>query len=109
MYFTSPYIPLLAPSGQPSNSSGVALNSTHILLTWDPPPPNETNGDIQGYRLTLYIIEEDSTFTITSNTTERIVGPLHPYYTYNISIQAVTVEPGPPIIIIVRTLEAGIY
>lgn len=87
----------------------MALNSTHILLTWDPPPFNETNGDIQEYRLTLSAVEEDSTLTITSNTTERIIGPLHPYYTYNISIQAVTVEPGPPIIIIVRTLEAGVY
>ena len=99
----------LAP-GQLSNSSGVALNATHIYLTWDPPPVNETNGDIQEYRITIHIIEEDAVFTIVYNSsegTEMVAGPVHPYYTYNISIQAVTVEPGPPITIIVRTPEAG--
>ena len=97
-----------APSGLPSNSSGVALNSTYILLTWDPPPLNQTHGNIQEYRITIFEYETDNTTLYSSEYTELVVGPLHPYYTYNCSIQAVTVEPGPPIIIIVRTLEAGI-
>lgn len=88
----------------------MALNATHIYLRWDPPPLNETNGDIQEYRITVHIIEEDTIFNLTYNSsegTEIVAGPVHPYYTYNISIQAVTVEPGPPITIIVRTPEAG--
>ena len=97
----------LAPSGLPSNSSGEALNSTHILLTWDPPPPNQTHGDIQEYIITVIEQETGDTSQYSSNTTELIVGPLHPYYVYNCSIQAVTVEPGPPINIIVRTEEGG--
>ena len=71
---------------------------------------NETYGDIQEYRITVHIIEEDTVFNIVYNSsegTELVAGPVHPYYTYNISIQAVTVEPGPPITIIVRTPEAG--
>lgn len=104
----SPCIPLLAPSGQPSNSSGVSLNSTHILLTWDPPPLNETHGDIQGYRITTVEQETGNIGVYSTEDTEVVAGPLHPYYTYNFSIQAVTVEPGPPIIIITRTQETGI-
>ena len=96
-----------APSGHPSNSSGVALNSSHIHLTWDPPPVNETHGDIQEYRVTIVEQETGNVVVYTSDVTELTVGPLHPYYTFNCSVQAVTVEPGPPIIIIVRTQEGG--
>lgn len=97
---------ILAP-GTPSNSSGVAINSTHIFLTWDPPPLNQTHGDIQGYLITLLEYETGDVLQYNSNTTDLLVGPLHPYYIYNCSISAVTVEPGPPIIIVVRTHEAG--
>ena len=94
-----------APTGRPSNTSGVALNSTHIHLMWDPPPLNQTHGDIQEYRITITEYETESVTVYTSNETELVAGPLHPYYTYNCSIQAVTVDPGPPIIIVVRTQE----
>ena len=98
-----------APSGVPSNTSGTSINSTHIYLTWDPPPLNQTHGDIQEYRITITEHETDTVTVYTSYTTQLIAGPLHPYYVYNCSIQAVTVEPGPPIIIIVRTQESGMY
>ena len=40
--------------------------------------------------------------------TEAIIGPLHPYYTYNCTILAVTVGEGPPsTVITVRTEEDG--
>jgi receptor-type tyrosine-protein phosphatase Q len=96
-----------APSGRPSNSTGISLNSTHILLSWDPPPLNQTHGEIEEYRITITEYETDSVAVYTSDTTELVVGPLHPYYIYNCSIQAVTVEAGPPIIIIVRTQESA--
>lgn len=91
----------------PSNSSGVALNSTHIVLMWDPPPIDQIHGDIQEYRITVIETETGYTTEYSANTTELIIGPLHPYYVYNCSVQAVTIEPGPPIIIIVRTEEGG--
>jgi hypothetical protein len=96
-----------APSGHPSNSSGIALNSTHIHLTWDPPPRNQTHGEIQEYRITIVEYETENVTVHVSENTELVVGPLHPYYTYNCSVQAVTVELGPPIIILVRTQEAA--
>ena len=98
-----------APSGVPNNSSGVSLNSTHILLTWDPPHLNQTHGNIQEYRIQIVEVETGNISLYSSVVTELIVGPLHPYYTYNCSVHAVTVEPGPSTIIIVRTGEAGTY
>ena len=100
---------LSAPTGLPSNSSGIALNSTHILLTWDAPPQNQTHGDIQEYRVTISEYETGATFNYSTETTELVVGSLHPYYIYNCSVQAVTIDPGPPTVILVRTLEAGTY
>lgn len=101
------YISVCTAPGTPSNSSGVAINSTHIFLTWDPPHQNQTHGDIQGYIITVLEYETADVLQYSSNTTDLIIGPLHPYYIYNCSISAVTVEPGPPIIIVVRTQEAG--
>ena len=106
--FANEYHHVSAPSGHPSNSSGMALNSTHIHLMWDPPPLNQTHGDIQEYRVTIVEYETGNVAEYASEKTELVVGPLHPYYTYNCSVQALTVELGPPIIILVRTQEAGI-
>ena len=98
------------PIGTPSNTSGVALNSTHIHLTWDPPPVDQRLGELREYRITIVELETSFTFQLSSPpaVTEATVGPLHPYYTYNCSILAVTVGEGPPsTIITVRTAEDG--
>ena len=46
--------------------------------------------------------------SIAPDVTEAIIGPLHPYYTYNCTILAVTAGEGPPsTVITVRTEEDG--
>ena len=86
-----------APGTHPSNFTGMSLNSTHIYLTWEPPPPGQVNGVIREYRLNL---AEDVTGTVLQYTTDPnnhqvTVGPLHPYYIYHCSVVAVTVQQGP--------------
>ena len=99
-----------APGSEPSNITGTALNSTHIYLTWDPPPPEDINGVIREYRI---IVTEGETglllqYTTNPDTRELVVGPLHPYYTYHCTVGAYTVEVGPyTAIITVQTDEAG--
>ena len=98
------------PSGTPSNTTGLALNSTHIYIDWDPPPLDQQNGELREYRITINEVETSILRTISSDSdvTEAIVGPLHPYYTYNCTILAVTVGEGPPsTVITVRTEEDG--
>ena len=96
------------PIGTPSNTSGVALNSTHIFLDWDPLPLNQQFGELREYRITVNELETNNTMQLSSapDVTEATIGPLHPYYTYNCSILAVTVGEGPPsTVITVRTAE----
>lgn len=98
------------PSGTPSNTSGVALNSTHIYIDWDPPPEDQHHGELSEYRITIYEIETATSFQVFSDSdvTEATIGPLHPYYSYNFTILAVTVGEGPPsTVITVKTEEDG--
>ena len=75
----------------------MSLNSTHLYLTWDPPPPSQVNGIIREYRLN---ITEAATgvllqFTTDADERELVVGDLHPYYIYHCSVVAYTILPGP--------------
>ncbi|XP_033737517.1 receptor-type tyrosine-protein phosphatase delta-like isoform X8 [Pecten maximus] len=40
-----------APSGEPQNLSGRPIDSRSIEVTWNPPPPDQQNGDITGYKI----------------------------------------------------------
>ena len=97
-----------APSGHPSNLTGFALNSTHIFFDWDSPPENRINGIIRQYRIN---VTEDETgrkfqYITDTETTEKIIGPLHPFYTYHCTVVAYTVEEGPHTdILIIMTNE----
>lgn len=100
------------PSGTASNVSGIALNATHIHLTWDHPPRELLHGELSQYRIDVVELETDTvlTFFSTPVITEATIGSLHPYYTYNCTISAVTVGEGPPsTVITVRTAEDGMY
>lgn len=108
--FESHFIPHLAPIGIPSNTSGIALNSTHIYIDWDPPPVDQHLGELREYRITVNELETLTSFQLSSApaVTEATIGPLHPYYTYSCTILAVTIGEGPPsTVITVRTAEDG--
>ena len=95
-----------APGSHPSNTTGTTLNSTHIYLMWE--PPQDPNGLIHGYRVNVTEVETGRMFQLSTNTTSIVIGFLHPYYTYNCTVVAVTIAPGPfSSVITVRTDEAG--
>ncbi|KAH3720982.1 hypothetical protein DPMN_063894 [Dreissena polymorpha] len=47
-----------APTAPPQSVSGRPLSHNSILVEWSPPPANQQNGNIVGYKV-LYIINED--------------------------------------------------
>ena len=95
-----------APDSHPSNTTGRALNSTHIYLMWE--PPEDPNGDIREYRVNVTEEETGRMFQLSTDTSSIIIGSLHPYYTYNCMVVAVTIAPGPfSTVITVRTDEDG--
>lgn len=84
------------------------VRSTYVELNWNAPDPSKHNGVIRFY--TVLVIEEEtgSNTSFTSTSTQITVTSLHPFYTYQISVAAVTVSAGPyspPVTL--QTLEDG--
>ena len=98
------------PSGTPTNVQGVATSSTGIRLTWEPPQPEDQNGVIQAYDITITEVLTGRTMYFRKGGMNFIhtVNSLHPYYTYQCSILAETIGPGPAENVSVTTHQGGI-
>ena len=101
------------PSVPPVNTSGYSLSSTSITLSWSPPPLEHQNGIIRSYIINSIELETSAIYSYTSfatgPTVELTVNALHPYYTYQFTITAVTIGSGPPTeIFTVQTQEDGV-
>ena len=85
------------------------MSSTIITLFWDPPPADAQNGIITQYRINITEVQTGRSFTLFSSTTSVNVTSLHPYYTYNCAIAAVTTIGAGPYtsVITVVTLQDG--
>ena len=71
------------------------MNSTTIQLHWEPPPLVDRNEMIRSYIVNISVAETGSSFQLTSETTTLNVSNLHPFYTYTLTVAAVTIGPGP--------------
>ena len=90
------YFLLQAPSGPPTSLTVTSVTSTALTLNWIPPDVDLQNGQIRHYLITVYERDTGGNFTLqTLANTQFTVGDLHPYYTYEFTVQAVTVAPGP--------------
>ena len=85
---------MLAPEGNPSNFTGMSLNSTHIFLTWSPPPSDQVNGIVRGYHLNVTEAATGQVYQHVINNTHITIGSLHPFYTYYCEVAAFTVQTG---------------
>lgn len=71
------------------------MSSISIFLFWNPPPVLGTHGIIQEYHINLTEEETGAQYVYTSSNTSLSVSMLHPYYTYQWSVAAATIEIGP--------------
>ena len=96
------------PSSAPVRLQGDALNSTTIQVQWEPPPLADQNGMIRSYYLNISVTETGSAFQLPSKTNVLNISGLHPYYTYTLSVAAVTIGHGPySSVFIIRMPEDG--
>ena len=72
-----------------------AVTSTSVDLSWSPPPTEHHNGVIRQYAVRIVVQDTGNIYSHSTAQLSITVGDLHPYYTYNFSISAVTVAPGP--------------
>lgn len=58
---------------------------------------DQLHGELTGYMVLITELETLTSFQVSLElVAEAIIGPLHPHYTYNCTISAVTVGEGPP-------------
>ena len=89
------HCPTTVPSSAPVHLQGSAVNSTAIQLQWEPPPLSDQNGIIRSYIINISVAETGSSFQQTSEITALYISNLHPFYTYTLTVAAVTIGPGP--------------
>ena len=89
------YFLLVAPSTSPQSIFLDSVNSTSINTTWEPPLVPEQNGVIREYRINLTETNTGTVLHFKSLEPFQMFTDLHPYYTYEIVVAAVTVAVGP--------------
>ena len=72
-----------------------ASSSMSVTLTWGAPPEEHQNGVIRHYRITVHELDTSKNSTEISLHISSVISDLHPYYTYNFGVCAVTVGIGP--------------
>ena len=85
------------------------MNSTHILVRWDPPHEDRHHGVIREYHINVTGLDDTILLQLTTdaNVTHITVGSLHPFYRYTANVAAVTIGEGSSISVTVRTEEDG--
>ncbi|KZC05677.1 Receptor-type tyrosine-protein phosphatase delta, partial [Dufourea novaeangliae] len=88
-----------APGAPPRNVSGQAISPTSILVTWEPPPAEHSNGRIAYYK--LQVVEsgrsDSEARVIKLNDTQFVLDELKKWTEYRIWVLAGTsVGDGPP-------------
>lgn len=94
----------IAPAGPPQDLKIIVTSSTGLMVSWEPPAPEDQNGEIVGYSVTVETEEQDRVSRSTQ--THFIAGGgssnfslegLHPFTNYTITVSASTqVGEGPP-------------
>lgn len=87
----------------------VAINSRTLELTWEPPEKEHQNGLIRQYIVSITVLEtlQVDRRTVEGTTRRFLLGNLHPFYTYNCSVSAVTIATGPVANAVVQLPEDG--
>ena len=87
----------LAPISSPLNVIVTVVSSVAISVTWEPPLAQNQNGIIVSYIIQLYDTLNDQTtlYEREGHHSQLVIDTLHPYYVYDVSMAAATVELGP--------------
>ena len=100
----------IAPSGPPRNLQAVVTDSRSMFITWEPPVPEERNGILRQYVITLMSVETDEIVTTSSIGTSVTVSGLLPFTTYRCRVAAQTIATGPTSeAVLARTFEDSKY
>lgn len=97
----------VAPSSPPQNLLVTDINSSSIHIGWSPPIADQQNGPISHYTVVLYSHQTGESIYYNVSYNFLSISHLHPFYTYNCSVSAFTVAPGPSTAVSFQTAEDG--
>ena len=95
------------PSSPPQDLVVATVSSTILRLTWAPPPRENQNGLIRGYRINVTELETGRVLSFFSRTASKTIPNLHPAYNYTCVVAAITVDDGPGVTASIQLLEDG--
>ena len=97
-----------APSGPPQNITALVQSSVQVVTEWKPPREEDRNGVIDHYIVNIFETETEHQSQEISILPSLTLSDLHPFYTYQVSVAAVTIGVGPySTVTTFRMLEAG--
>ena len=83
------------PSGPPLGLSGELISTTSYRLFWNPPTPMDRNGVVRSYFISCSPLEGGKAFSHSVTESNITLTELHPFYTYECRVAAVTIGIGP--------------
>lgn len=83
------------------------INSSSAIIYWNPPVADQQNGFITYYLVTINNHESGHISVINATDLSLNLNDLHPFYTYDCYVAAVTVENGPVALITFEMPENG--
>ena len=81
----------IVPSGPPRNLDSTLPDPHTVILVWDPPRPEDKNGQILLYYINVTQLNSGNTFQVSTNQTTIFIGNLDPYTTYTFVVAASTI------------------
>ena len=98
----------IVPRGPPLNVRGIVVNSSTVVLNWNPPDIGDQNGIVRYYVVNVIELQTANIFQFIANTTSLYITSLHPSYMYELTVSAATIGTGPfsPALMF-QTPEAG--
>ena len=78
------------PETAPLNLSVQATDSQTLVLSWEPPLPEDRNGIIINYTVNITEMETGTQFQLVTDNTTITAFSLHPHYTYSCTVAAET-------------------
>ena len=78
------------PETAPLQFTVQATDSRTLVLSWEPPLPEDRNGIITNYTINITEMETGTQSQLVADNTTITALPLHPHYTYSCTVAAET-------------------
>ncbi|XP_069123043.1 protein sidekick-like [Argopecten irradians] len=84
------YVGEAAPAAAPTNIVIQAENSTELMVSWQPPPPDKQNGDLSGYKIQYWMTADGSGTGVQIIVREKqaLLQGLQIFANYSVTVQA---------------------